>query len=184
MVSHWSLSVSKSSQSSRNLLSILADLNNAVVRTVSIRPLISKSSCPFTHPLLTVPRVPITIGITVTLMYHNFFKVEVLILLFVFFQFHTVVGRDSKVHKSASSFFFVVDYHEVWSSGRLLLLLLLLLVFRRCTWCNGYRRRKWTRRNEFKSWTRLIAFHIVLIPSGKVWIQLFSLQLWVNSRTD
>ena len=52
------------------------------------------------------------------------------------------------------------------------------------TWCNGYRRRKWTRRHEFKSWTRLIAFHIALIPLGKVWIQLFSLQLWVNSWTD
>ena len=54
----------------------------------------------------------------------------------------------------------------------------------RCLWCNGYRRRKWTRRHEFKSWTRLIAFHIALIPLGKVWIQLFSLQLWVNSRAD
>ena len=54
----------------------------------------------------------------------------------------------------------------------------------RCPWCNGYRRRKWTRRHEFKSWTRLIAFHIALIPLGKVWIQLFSLQLWVNSKTD
>ena len=30
------------------------------------------------------------------------------------------------------------------------------------------RRRKWTRRHEFKSWTRLIAFHITLIPLGKV----------------
>ena len=39
---------------------------------------------------------------------------------------------------------------------------------RRCPWCNGYRRRKWTRRHEFKSWTRLIAFHIALIPLGKV----------------
>ena len=55
---------------------------------------------------------------------------------------------------------------------------------RRCPWCNCYRRRKWTRRHEFKSWTRLIAFHIALIPLGKVWIQSFSLQLWVNSRTD
>ena len=54
----------------------------------------------------------------------------------------------------------------------------------RCPWCNGYRHRKWTRRHEFKSWTRLIAFHIALIPLGKVWIQLFSLQLWVNSRAD
>ena len=41
-----------------------------------------------------------------------------------------------------------------------------------------------TRRHEFKSWTRLIAFHIALIPLGKVWIQLFSLQLWINSRAD
>ena len=55
---------------------------------------------------------------------------------------------------------------------------------RRCPWCNGYRCSKWTRRHEFKSWTRLIAFHIALIPLGKVWIQLFSLQLWENSRTD
>ena len=54
----------------------------------------------------------------------------------------------------------------------------------RCPWCSRYRRRKWTRRYEFKSWTILIAFHIALIPLGKVWIQLFSLQLWVNSRTD
>ena len=38
--------------------------------------------------------------------------------------------------------------------------------------------------HEFKSWTRLIAFHIALIPLGKVWIQLFSLQLWLNSRRD
>ena len=38
----------------------------------------------------------------------------------------------------------------------------------RCPWCEGYRRRKWTRRHEFKSWTRLIAFHIALKPLGKV----------------
>ena len=38
----------------------------------------------------------------------------------------------------------------------------------RCLWCNCYRRRNWTRRLEFKSWTRLIAFHIALIPLGKV----------------
>ena len=37
---------------------------------------------------------------------------------------------------------------------------------------------------EFKSLMRLIAFHIALIPLGKVWIQLFSLQLWMNSRAD
>ena len=47
-------------------------------------------------------------------------------------------------------------------------------------WCDGYHCRKWTRRLKFKSWMRLIAFHIPLIPLGKVWIQLFSLQLWVK----
>ena len=47
----------------------------------------------------------------------------------------------------------------------------------RCPWCNGYRRRKWTRRLEFKSWTRMIALHIALIPLVKVLIQLFSFQL-------
>ena len=55
---------------------------------------------------------------------------------------------------------------------------------RRCPWYYGYRRWKWTRRYEFQSWTRLIAFHIALIHLGKVWFQLFFLQLCVNSRTD
>ena len=58
------------------------------------------------------------------------------------------------------------------------------LGFEACPWCNGYRHRKWTQRQEFKSWTRLIAFHIALIHLGKVWIQLFPLQLWVNNRED
>ena len=44
------------------------------------------------------------------------------------------------------------------------------------------RNRIW--RDEFKSWTRLIAFHIALIRFEKVWIQLFSFPLWVNSRAD
>ena len=65
-----------------------------------------------------------------------------------------------------------------------ILLLSIIATSWRCLWCNGYRRRKRTRRYKFKSWTRLIAFHIALIPLGKVWIQLFSLQLWVNSWAD
>ena len=48
-----------------------------------------------------MPKVPITIGIIVTFMFHSFFhfssKVEVLIPLFTFFQFYSVVSRDSKV---------------------------------------------------------------------------------------
>ena len=41
---------------------------------VSIRPLISKSTCPCSNHLLTVPSAPITIGITVTFMLHRFFS--------------------------------------------------------------------------------------------------------------
>ena len=56
--------------------------------------------------------------------------------------------------------------------------------FGRCPWHNVYRRRKWTRRHGFKPWMRLIAFHIALICLGKLWTQLFSLQLWVNSSAN
>ena len=63
MVSHRSLSDNKSSEVPRFLLGILAELNNAVVWMVSIRPIISKSHSPCTNPLVTVPRALITVGI-------------------------------------------------------------------------------------------------------------------------
>ena len=110
MFFHWSLSDSKSPQVSWTLLSILAVLNNAVVWMVSTHPPTSKSSSPLSNPLVTVPNAPVTIGIIVTCMFHSFFqfpsKVEVLILLFTFFQFYSVVSRDSKVHNFACSLFF------------------------------------------------------------------------------
>ena len=73
MISHRSLSDSKSPQVSRTLLCILADRNNAVVWRVFTQPLISKSSCLCTNFLRTVPRAPITIGINVSFMFHSFF---------------------------------------------------------------------------------------------------------------
>ena len=119
MVFHWSLSDSKSPQVSRTRLSNLAVLSNAVVWIVSTRPPTSKFSRPFNNPLVTVPNAPITIGTIVTFMFHSFFqfssKVEVLILLFTFFQIYSVVRRDSKVNNFADSLSFV-DYDEVWSS--------------------------------------------------------------------
>ena len=74
MVFHWSLSDCKSPQVSRALLSILAVLNNAVVWKVSTRPPTSKSSSPFSNPLVTVPNAPITNSIIVTSMFHSFFN--------------------------------------------------------------------------------------------------------------
>ena len=101
MVFHWSLCDSKSPQVSMTLLSILAVFNNVVISMVSTRSPTSKSSRPFNNPLLTVPKAPITIGIIVTFKFLSFFqfsfKVEVLILLFTFFQFYYVVSREGKV---------------------------------------------------------------------------------------
>ena len=51
-----------------------------------------------------------------------------------------------------------------------ILLVNIYMISLEATWYNGYRRRKWTRWQEFKSWTRLIAFLIALILFGKVWI--------------
>ena len=115
MVFHWILNDNKST-----LLSILANLNSAVVWMVSTHSLISKSSSLFTTPLVTVPRPPVIIGTTVTFMFHSlsFFpfpsKVQVLILLFAFFQFYSMVNRDSKGHNSASSLVFFVFF---WGGG-------------------------------------------------------------------
>ena len=61
-------------QSSRTLLSILADLYNSVIWMVSACTLISKSSSLFINPLLIVPSAPITIGITISFMLHYFFS--------------------------------------------------------------------------------------------------------------
>ena len=74
MVFHWSLGDSKFPQVSRILLSILAVLKRAVVWMVSTRPPTSRSSSPFSNPLVTVPNAPITIGIIVTCMFHSFFN--------------------------------------------------------------------------------------------------------------
>ena len=41
---------------------------------VSTRPQTSNSSGPFSNPLVTVPKAPITIGIIVTFMFHRFFN--------------------------------------------------------------------------------------------------------------
>ena len=71
----------------------------------------SKSLIPLKHPLVTVLKAPITIGIIVTFKFIFFYfpsKVEVLILLFSFFQFYAVVSRYSRVDYFANFIFVVV----------------------------------------------------------------------------
>ena len=116
MVFYWSLSVSKPPQVSKTLLSILADLNTAVVRTVSNCPVISTSSSPCTNPLGTVPRALITIGIAVTFMLHSFFNSLAIRILS-----NLVCGppeQQSPQFCKFSFFVLVVDYYKIWSFGR------------------------------------------------------------------
>ena len=146
MVFLWSLSDSKSPQVSRTLLSILADLNNAVVWTLSTRPVISKSSSPCTNPLVTAPRAPITIDIIVTFMFHSFFqfssKVGIIIPLFAFgvvviekgafglpstmvanftftysLSFNFTLWAAGTQSTQSCKFSFFVDHYKIWSSG-------------------------------------------------------------------
>ena len=139
MVFHWSLGDSKSPQVSRTLLGILADLNNAVVWMVSIRPLISKSSSLFINPSLTVPRALITICINVTFMFHSFFnsfarsKYLSFFSLSLNFTLWSTETEKSTIFKFSFFlfffflfiffyfffyFFFFFDYDKVWSSGQ------------------------------------------------------------------
>ena len=67
-----SLSNIKSFQAFRTLLSIQADLINAIVWMVSIRSPISKSLNPLYEPLGTASSVPFILVIIVTLMFHSF----------------------------------------------------------------------------------------------------------------
>ena len=112
MVFQWRLRDNKSPQVSRTFLSILADLNNAIIWIVSTHPLIPKSSThAFNNPLVTLPKAPIRIGIIVTFMFHSFFqfssKVLVLISFFGFLQFYSDQPEQQSPLFSRFSFFFV-----------------------------------------------------------------------------
>ena len=106
---------SERQQVSRTLLSILADLNKAVVRIISILPPISHSP---SH-LETVPSAPITIGITVTFMFHNFFcSLAWFKYFFPFFDFHRgLPGRQSPLFGKFSFFFFFHLFYCLLSQG-------------------------------------------------------------------
>ena len=148
-VSWWSFTgVSKSSQVSRTFLSIPADLNNAVVWIVLACPSISNSSSLLTKLLGFIPSAPITIGITITFMFHNFFS---------------SLARFKHLFVPLFVFFIFPQWSERMTKCSIQQVLLFFLTITRCPWCNGYHRRKWTWWYEFKSWTRLIAFHIALM---------------------
>ena len=76
---------------------------------VSSRPLIAESSSPFNN-IWGLPKAPITtskMSPSCSIVFFQFpSKVKILILLFTFFQFYSVVSRDSKVDNFPCSLFF------------------------------------------------------------------------------
>ena len=105
MVFHWNLSESKFPQASRTLLSILVVLSNVVVWMVSTRPPNYKSSSPSTK---SINHDWYTRHFHVRKFFQFFSKVLVLMLLFTFFQFYSVVRWDSKVYNFESSLFLLI----------------------------------------------------------------------------
>ena len=77
---------------SRTHPSIPVVLNDALIWTFFILPLISSSSIPLSKPLRMVPNTPTTINITVTLIFHNFFGSL------------NLLSCGCKIHKTASFF--------------------------------------------------------------------------------
>ena len=106
---HWSLSDSKFPQISRTLLSILAVLNSS-----------SNFQVPqsFNNPLVTVPKVPIPIGIIVTFMFFNYLAMSRYLSFFSHSFSFILWSAGTAKSTILQVLFFFVDYYKVWSSGR------------------------------------------------------------------
>ena len=90
MVFHWGLSDTKSAQVSRTFLIMLTNLKNSVVWMVSAHPSISNSSNSLINSLGINLSAQITIGITVTFMFHSFFSSLAKFKYFFFFLFSLI----------------------------------------------------------------------------------------------
>ena len=74
-------------RSSKTLLGILADLDNALVWMALILSLISNSSCPFSKALGSIPSTLTTIDITINLMFKSLLLLLLVVVVVVAFAF-------------------------------------------------------------------------------------------------
>ena len=88
----------------------------------------------------------------------------VLLCVYVWVVYSVCVCEGTCVVRSLTGYVNVSNVATVWARKIPYLFLYVIITKElrngRCLWCNGYRRRKWIQRHEFKSWTRLIVFHI------------------------
>ena len=129
MVFQWSLGDIKYIHFFRTLLSILADLNNAVVWMVSTCPVISKSCSPCINPLVTAPRaeIIITIVIILTFMFQQLTRPRYLFYFSLSFDFTSVVRWDNQSPQFCK-FTFFVDYNNVRPSGSIIIIIIIILL--------------------------------------------------------
>ena len=110
MIFHLSPIESNSPPVFRSPLSILTDLNNAVVCIVSVRLLISNSSRLFSKPVETVKSAPMQLVSRPLWCYITFFNLARTTNLFPFWHFfvdfHSVVHRGDKVSYTQDPLFF------------------------------------------------------------------------------
>ena len=107
VVFHWNLRYSKSPQVSRTRLSILANLNNAVISMASLHPPPPISNSSNSLQAFWWPFQPHQLHLMLLSLSCSTFsfsgKIQVLVSLFVFFDFCSVVWQDSEVHPTAGS---------------------------------------------------------------------------------
>ena len=105
----WCLSASKSTQVPRTLLSILTDLDNAVVWMV----LVSNSGSPFTKPFEIIPSALITVGITITFMFQIFFNFLARFEYLFLFSFSLIffLWSAGTAKFTIRQILFFLDYH-------------------------------------------------------------------------
>ena len=94
---------------------------------VSTHPIISKSSSSCTKPLVTVPSAPITVGITVTLLFHSFSVILQGLRTYLSFNFLSVLLCGQTQRQSSLFGRFSFFLLTITTSDRLAILLLLLL---------------------------------------------------------
>ena len=90
---------------------------------VSTRPPTSKSSSPFSNPVVTVPNAPITIGMIVTYMVNSFFN---------------SLARSRYLSLFSHSFSFILCLAGTAKSTILQVLLFLLLLFISLVFWSGF----------------------------------------------
>ena len=119
IVFHWRLWVTASLLNSPGLFPRLSPTSTKLLCGCYRLVLpISNFSSPLIKPLWIVPSAPVIIFITVSFMFHSFFSSlarSKIFFFFVFFNLHSVVGRESKIHNSVCFLLFSLVF-KLWLS--------------------------------------------------------------------